>query len=67
MCGPAGMVRALVATGLGTGLATKKVLGSDDTERCAPPDVLRRLVENMPDGAAVKSGGRGGQNAGREI
>jgi hypothetical protein len=43
-----GLVRALVATGLGTGLATKKVLGSNDTERCAPPDVLRRLVENMP-------------------
>jgi len=44
-----GLVRALVATGLGTGLATKKLLNSNDTERCAPPDVLRRLVENMPD------------------
>ena len=49
-----GLVRALVATGLGTGLATKKVLGSNDTERCAPPDVLRRLVENMPDDATCR-------------
>jgi hypothetical protein len=39
-----GLVRALVATGL----------GSDDVERCAPPDVLRRLVENMPDGETCR-------------